>query len=138
MYQVSLKIFDCMKVEIILASWWERNRGKGGREGVLAYAVSLKDINYNVMWKRGRESHKERNPQKYGDTEWRKCLCFFNLFSILILFACNIMFADKILGVILYGLFGKWLQILNSSSCLNFWDEAWWFLSLRVFWLLPP
>ena len=32
MYQVSFKIFDCMKVEIILVSWWERNREKGGRE----------------------------------------------------------------------------------------------------------
>ena len=25
------------------------------------------------------------------------------------------------------------VQILDESSCLNFWDEAWWFLSFRVF-----
>ena len=27
--------------------------------------------------------------------------------------------------------------IIITISCLNFWDEAWWFLSLRVFGLLP-
>ena len=27
-------------------------------------------------------------------------------------------------------------MILGDNSCLNFWDEAWWFISLRVFGLL--
>ena len=34
----------------------------------------------------------------------------------------------------------KWFQVFqpnsNNFSCLNFWDEAWWFLSLRVFGLI--
>ena len=28
------------------------------------------------------------------------------------------------------------IMIIKLLSCLNFWDEAWWFLSLRVFGLL--
>ena len=35
-------------------------------------------------------------------------------------------------------LFGEVIKFRNIriESCLNFWDEAWWFLSLRVFGLL--
>ena len=35
--------------------------------------------------------------------------------------------------------FGKGMNQLTwilSASCLNFWDEAWWFLLLRVFWTI--
>ena len=32
--------------------------------------------------------------------------------------------------------FGLVLWHINHCSCLNFWDEAWWFLLLRVFGLL--
>ena len=90
MYQVSLKILDRLKVELILVSYWERNG-----EGVLAYSVLL-NIDYNVMcrWKgsenRGRESDKE-SILKSMVVRGGGFHSPLHLFSILMLFLSSMM-----------------------------------------------
>ena len=115
-------------MEIVLVSRWERNREKVKREGVSAYLVSSKYIDYNVMsrnfdynvmsmWqaKRGKRKWQGKNSQKYGATEWRNVFfirfLFWYYFRVVWYSPC-IVRSDKILDVVLNGLFWKWPQIL--------------------------
>ena len=60
MYQVSLKIFDPMKVEIVSVSWQERNREKVEGEG-FSISCFFEDIDSNVMsrWKGSEKGGKK-------------------------------------------------------------------------------
>ena len=66
--------------------------------------------------KKGKRECRGKNLQKYGSTVRRKCP-FFSPFLFWYCF-CGVWYplgivkSDRILGVVLYGLFMKWLQIL--------------------------
>ena len=118
-----------MKVEIILVvNWREKNREKGGRGRVFVISCFVEDIDYNVMLQtmtkmrclggKGAKKKNEKVIRKKSSKVWcyRKEKKNFYLFYILIFFRVGwssqgMVKSDKTLGVVLYDLFWKWLQI---------------------------
>ena len=57
-----IRDFWSMKVRIILVSWWERDRERGGEKWVLAYPVSSKTL--TIMWCPGEKGAKKGGKRK--------------------------------------------------------------------------
>ena len=112
MYQVSLKIFDCVKGKIILASWWERNWKK----------IEGKGLKLTIMWclhgggqKKELESDKE-NMLKSMVAQMGENVLFIRFLlwhCFRVVWCSQDMVRSNKMDVVLYGLFWKWPQIVT-------------------------
>ena len=152
MYQVSLKIVGRMKVEINLVSWRGKKWG-GGRWRGRDFSIScfVEYIDYSVMSQtltitwclggKGAKKGKEKVIRKKFSKVWwyrvEKMSLFFIRFLFwycvrIIWYSPGMVKSDKILGVVLYGLFWKWLQILIVCGMFcNVWVWFVWALTCR-------